>query len=446
MNPKTLSFRRAVMAAGSLLAGLTAEHQASAQVVFQTIPATGDLASMVTVTALSQDGSAICGSGWSLTNWSPKAFLWKQASGTQPIDVPSARSSLASDVNNSGTVVAGWCFKSSGGVFIWNNGTFTTPSQKVGAVIRALSTDGATAYGSNPTNKAVQTGVAAQWTASSGAVTSLGDLTGGATESEVLAVSADKTTTVGWGKSASGVEAFRRRGSTMTGLGSLGGGKFFSEATAVSADGSLVAGRSSSAGGMQAFRWTATNGMTGLGDLPGGAFHSEATGVSGDGSIIVGTSDSAADTEMFVWESGRGMRSLSAILNAAGVDLTGWRFTYCKPVISEDGNVIAGQGIAPDYEPVIWRLAGLRSILDTLPSPKVALAPAAGAGTNVAIKLDVVAEAGFRYQVQSCDQLGSGTWTNSGAPLVGDGMNHTLSFEKPASSRFWRMVVTPPPP
>ena len=69
----------------------------------------------------------------------------------------------------------------------------------------------------------------------------------------------------------------------------------------------------------------------------------------------------AAETEGFVWDEARGMRSLAALLKASGVDASAWRFTYCKPVISGDGNTLAGEAIDPDYDQVIWRLSGLRS-------------------------------------------------------------------------------------
>ena len=411
---------------------------AAAQVSFQTIPVTGDLVGLTSVSALSKDGSALSGTGWSLTNWGPKAFVWTKGGGTAPLVVPSANSSSAFAVNSNGTVVVGWCFKSDGGAFIWRNGSFGTVSQNPGAVIRAVTSDGSTAVGANPPSSTSEAGVAAQWNVSSGTSTSLGNLPGSTAESEVLAISGDNSTTVGWSKSTNGIQAFRRRSGTMTGLGDLGGGKFFSQATAVSRDGSVVVGRSESAQGMQAFRWTSTNGMTALGDFPGGALFSEATGVSGDGLIIVGVSASAADNEVFIWEPRRGLRSLAALIRAAGVDLSGWRFTYCKPVISEDGNVVAGQAIDPGYQPVIWRFTGLRSILGRLPAAPMTLRP-----SDIRFHLKFVAEAGFRYQVQQCAQLGdTSAWENAGPATLGSGVEQQVSFDRTAPSCFWRLIVT----
>ena len=40
---------------------------------------------------------------------------------------------------------------------------------------------------------------------------------------------------------------------------------------------------------------------------------------------------------------------------AAGVDLNGWRFPYCRPVISEDGNHLTGDAISPQMDQVVLR-------------------------------------------------------------------------------------------
>lgn len=410
---------------------------AHAQVTFQVVPATNDLTGMGSALALSTDGSTLSGVGWSLTNWAPKAFRWTAAAGTTQLDVPSAVTSSGWGVSDSGTVVAGWSFRSDVGAFIWNNGTFQTVTYRYGAVIRGASADGSLAIGANPANNTTGVGIAAQWAVATGSPTSLGDLTGGATESEARRISADNSAIVGWGTSAGGVEAFRRVGTTMTGLGDLPGGKFFSQALAVSSNGVVVVGRSDSTNGMQAFRWSSTNGMVALGDLPGGAFYSEATDVSGDGTIIVGTSTSAADTEVFVWDEVRGMRSLAALMKAAGADVSGWRFTYCKPVISGDGNTLAGEAIDPNYDQVIWRLTGLRSLLMAVPRPRLYLALP---GSTPLLRF--LAEAGFRYQVQASTQLGpSAAWEDAGPTIAGDGLEHQLTCTATDPSRFWRLVI-----
>jgi hypothetical protein len=77
-------------------------------------------------------------------------------------------------------------------------------------------------------------------------------------------------------------------GPSFQGLGDLPGGGFSSLAYDVSADGSTVVGNGESASGTEAFRWRLDTGMQGLGDLPGGDFFSHAQDVSADGSVIVG--------------------------------------------------------------------------------------------------------------------------------------------------------------
>jgi hypothetical protein len=131
------------------------------------------------------------------------------------------------------------------------------------------------------------------------------------------------------------------------------------------------------------------------------------------------------------------MRSLAALLKAAGVDVSGWRFTYCKPVISGDGDVLAGEAIDPRYDQVIWRLTGLRSILEAVPKPRISLTPSGSASI-----LRFVAEAGFRYQVQNCAQLGvDADWQNVGSEIIGDGLEHQLALTTTEPIRFWRLVV-----
>ncbi len=225
----------------------------------------------------------------------------------------------------------------------------------------------------------------------------------------------------------------------MVSLGDLTGGLDFSEALGVSSDGTVIVGRSESSNGMEAFRWT-SSGISGLGDLPGGAFQSIATGVSGDGEIVVGLGTSAADNEAFVWEEERGMRSLSALCSAAGIPISGYRFTYCRPVISEDGDSMAGDAIAPDQTQVLWRLSGLRSLLGAVPKPKVELT-LQGAG----IHLSFMAEAGFTYQVQECYGLGTEEWTNLGSPALGDRTEHEFETTFNSTACFYRLLISNSP-
>ena len=128
---------------------------------------------------------------------------------------------------------------------------------------------------------------AVRWPTGGGPLVPLGDLIGGASESQATAISANGLVVTGWGTSANGREAFRWHAGVMSGLGDLPGGRYFSEATALSGDGSTIVGRSASVNGIEAFRWSEAGGIVGLGDLPGGFAFSEAFGISDDGGMIV---------------------------------------------------------------------------------------------------------------------------------------------------------------
>ena len=80
------------------------------------------------------------------------------------------------------------------------------------------------------------------------------------------AISADGSVIAGW----SGSQAVAwLSGAAPVALGDLAGGGTASIAWGVSADGSTIVGRGSSASGNEAFRWTQAEGMVGLGDLSG---------------------------------------------------------------------------------------------------------------------------------------------------------------------------------
>ena len=407
---------------------------------FQMIPGGGDFTGMGQVGALSPDGSRLAGVGWSTATWSGQGFSWSTTGGVRFADTTLPLAAGAWGVSSNGQVVAGWRFNSRSRASCWVNGTLRGVTATDNSSVSDVSRDGTALVGGNPaSSKTTPQRVAARWTVTAGtnalSPTSLGDLPGGATNSEAVRISGDGSTIVGWGTSANGVEAFRYRSGVMTGLGDLPGGRYFSEATAVSSDGSVVVGRSDSASGPEAFRWTSGTGMTGLGDLAGGLFSSAATGVSGDGAIVVGTALSGEDAEVFVWDQARGMRSLAALCAAAGMDVSGWRFSYCRPVISENGEVIAGDAIAPDQTQVLWRLAGVRSLLGLLPRPPVTLSVG-----EENVELTFQAHAGFVYQVQVSPDLA--TWQNEGAPIPGDGTERKVLSARGGRQGFWRLVVT----
>jgi probable HAF family extracellular repeat protein/autotransporter-associated beta strand protein len=354
-----------------LLAAAVCATTVCADVVFDSLPAGGDVIGMGQPRSISSDGSTIVGSSWSIAKWEGESFRWTPAGGVEFLESTLPLASCARGASSDGSVVAGQRFSDYASAFCWSGGALKSLVANRSSSVNDVSKDGKLLVGSNPVSATIAP-VATKWSVAvsgTSAAVSLGDLSGGVAESEAIRVSGNGTTIVGWGTSASGVEAFRIVGTgTMTGLGDLSGGKYFSEASAVSTDGSVVVGRSHSTQGPEAFRWTSATGMVGLGDLPGGAVYSEATGVSGDGTIVVGMSTSTVEADVFLWTASAGMRSMAALCRAAGVDLNGWRFPYCRPVISEDGDCLTGDAISPQMDQVVWRLSGVRELAAQTPT------------------------------------------------------------------------------
>jgi uncharacterized membrane protein len=150
-----------------------------------------------------------------------------------------------------------------------------------------------------------------------------------------------------------------------------GGPHAYSFARGVSADGSFVVGYGTDESG--AFTWTAETGFSALPGLDG-ATDNQALGVSDDGQVVVGQSDGTAarwvnrvpetlgaegealgasadgsiivgqiGNEAFVWTAGAGMRTLTSLLAALGVDLSGFVPNSLTDV-SDDGTVMCGYG------------------------------------------------------------------------------------------------------
>jgi probable HAF family extracellular repeat protein len=216
----------------------------------------------------------------------------------------------------------------------------------------------------------------------------LGDLAGGAFESEAWSTSADGLVVVGYSVAAIGrqpfkwtpdeqmtgfggegiatdlsdtaavvvgfapfsttVEGFRgAQGQPFLGLGDLPGGTFGSTALATSSNGDVVVGFSSGLFGDEAFRWLLGVGMIGIGDLPGGQYASVANGVSASGAVVVGRSASSSGFEAFRWTIFGGMVGLG--------DLQGGIFDSSALDISEDGDVVVGYGHSNEgQQATIW--------------------------------------------------------------------------------------------
>lgn len=166
------------------------------------------------------------------------------------------------------------------------------------------------------------------------------------------AISSDGQTVVGSSASTKhldrGDQAFRwTMGEGMTALGFLPG-ESQSTATAVSADGAIVVGMS----GMTAFRWTEETGIEALGSF-------NPTGVAADGAVIVGTTQEFPSVAV-IWTAAAGVRPLQTYLqDELNLNLSGWQGLTEAVGISDDGAVVAGNGInaAGNTEAFIARLA-----------------------------------------------------------------------------------------
>jgi uncharacterized membrane protein len=128
-------------------------------------------------------------------------------------------------------------------------------------------------------------------------------------------------------------------------------------ATAASSDGSMVVGWSLGPSGSRAFRWQKSTGAVSLGTLPGDNY-SVATSMSADGAVVVGASSatSAAPAPMnraVLWDEARGMSAIETLLEAADVDLTGWRLSHASG-ISMNGKVVTGWGTNPSGAVESW--------------------------------------------------------------------------------------------
>ena len=139
----------------------------------------------------------------------------------------------------------------------------------------------------------------------------------------------------------------------MTGLGDLAGGAFDSQAFGVSPNGALVVGRGESASGDEAFLWQSGPGMVGLGDLAGGIFASAAFDVT-DAGVVVGSSEQRRRPRG-VRLGRRTMYSLLDVLVANGLaaQVAAGRSVEAR-AISDDGLTFAGCGSNPDGDTEAW--------------------------------------------------------------------------------------------
>jgi uncharacterized membrane protein len=176
------------------------------------------------------------------------------------------------------------------------------------------------------------------------------DFPGGNSESNPIDLTPDGNIVVGGGFTSDGARGYKwtREG----GLVELG--ELMYSAYAVSSDGSAIAGIGFQ-DGQGAVRWTNEEGPVWLGHLPNlsGRPASFASDISADGSVIVGGSGGDFRFRAFRWTQKSGMRSVESLLQALGVEITGWQLGAAN-AISADGRFIVGTGINPDGNSEGW--------------------------------------------------------------------------------------------
>ncbi|MBW8309866.1 MAG: hypothetical protein K0M45_09595 [Candidatus Paracaedibacteraceae bacterium] len=303
---------------------------------------------------VSGDGSRVVGDYYIVATRSTKGFRWTRGIGMESLGTLNGGPwSVARSANGDGSVVVGhsgdgaaqynsekavrWTVEL-GGTNIESLGTL---NGGMGSVASGVNNDGSVVVGYAMDGTDGNRRKAVRWTVGTG-MKSLGNLNGGM-DSVASGVNNDGSIVVGTAKD--GADQYNREkavrwtvglgGTNIESLGTLNGGPW-SDAYGVSKDGSVVVGVA--ADGAQnnrrtAFRWMAGTGMESLGTLNGG-LSSTAYGTNKDGSVVVGSSEDGADENIkkaFRWTAATGMAPLG----------TTGEFSTATD-INEEGDVIVG--------------------------------------------------------------------------------------------------------
>jgi probable HAF family extracellular repeat protein len=250
--------------------------------------------------------------------------------------------------------------------FVWTatgasvGGTFELPTVPghTGSLATAINDDGSViaglATGSDGT-------LPRRWVKTGGVYVPglIGSLGGNEAATQINGMSGDGSVLTGTAKRVDGTDvAFRwTQAGGMIDLGLLTGATS-SGAQDVSNNGQVVVGTSTLVPSPsspaifphRAFRWTQAGGMQNLGIINQGgdplAQWSQAYGTNDDGSVVVGMISDAASirgTSAFRWTQRTGMQNLTTMLTNAGVNLSGMVITGAKGV-SGDGKTIFAEG------------------------------------------------------------------------------------------------------
>ncbi|MCF7848019.1 MAG: hypothetical protein K9M45_04150 [Kiritimatiellales bacterium] len=385
---------------------------------------------------VSPDGTTVVGSA------NAEAISWTVAGGLVSLSGSSILS-YAYGASSDGSVIIGYFYSEDLGDYRacrWTASGMEVIRPQIDVPVYSaawdISADGSVIVGEKDTEE----GREAFRSLGVGALLGLGDLEGGSFNSAAYGASGNGSVVVGRGRSGSGYEAFRWTAAGMIGLGDLDGGSFYSSASAVSDDGSVVVGYGSSSNGGEAFRWTPSGGMVGIGDLPGGDFYSWANDVSANGSVVVGRSKTANGQEAFIWDAVNGMRNLKDVLEAGGLDLTGWLLETATGV-SADGCTITGNGENPEGSSEAW----VAMLDESAPNDFLITSFSTDLPSgNTSLQWNSIS--GTTYQVEYTDALTNTDW-NLLLPVTSISnetvLVHTNGLDSSTDARFYRILLDP---
>lgn len=352
------------------LAGAAASAPALAQPVFTPLPTNFRPMSM------RADGSML-GGGYDFDVIDALPGTWTPEGGVLPLSPPTGfNSGEVFGLSADGSVAAGVTSVDArwdrNRATIWRNGQPQVLGLLPGgynSVARAVSADGSTTVGWGSTGTGGTQ--AFRWTPEQG-MQDLGTENGFET-SEALGASNDGSFIVG--NTEAGACRWNSAGEVLM-LGPAPGGSV-AWASTISADGRVIAGTADilvpdSWPRYGFFRWTEQAGMEFLGRLntEHDTAMSVATNMSADGNVLVGFNTVDGESSALYWSRASGLVDLNAFLPSLGVDLGGVRLTY-PTATSADGSVIAGFGYRPDGGYVSWVVAGV-------PAPSVLVVAAMG--------------------------------------------------------------------
>ncbi len=309
--------------------------------------------------AISSDGNVIIGNGRLPNNVGYRPFRWTQSDGIKELYVPPEKVWVINgrDLSDDGSVVI---FSSSSNAYRWTE-TDGTQSldfpdvENAKVAVSDMSNDGNVVVGRVGIDGVYKP---FRWTEIDG-MKIVGELELARDKyslAEVF-VSGDGNTIVSDVVTENGHEAvIWTESGGMQGLGDLPGGEFYSQVVGISDDGTTVVGysavgrREDDYGDMdhavEAFRWTESEGMQGLGFLPNGQVMSKPMAVSTDGKIIIGTVENENYKPMaFYWTVDNQMSTTASILAKAKIDTLHWRTNDFRVwTMSPDGKFVVGDG------------------------------------------------------------------------------------------------------